>query len=142
MSIGPSILEKLTQSFDHDVPLALHNAEEQYVLSVMNNIEHILNTRQGSVKHLPDYGLPDLSIIYRHLPSSLSVLQKYITFTLLKYEPRLEGIQVQTIGCHDSDFIIAYELLCCLKKVGYIRYETMFSSEESVQVTGWRRQPV
>lgn len=63
----------------------------------MNNIEHILNTRRGSVKHLPDYGLPDLSVIYRHLPASLSVLQKYITFTLLKYEPRLEGIQVKAL---------------------------------------------
>jgi hypothetical protein len=52
------------------------------------------NASGSSVKYIPDYGLPDLSIIYRHLPSSLSLLQKYITFTLLKYEPRVQALQI------------------------------------------------
>ena len=40
----------------------------------INNIrEHLtclLNSRCGSVSHLPDYGLPDLADIYRELPYS------------------------------------------------------------------------
>ncbi|PCL21571.1 type VI secretion system baseplate subunit TssE, partial [Snodgrassella alvi] len=104
------------------VPLITLDLKERYIYSVMNNIERILNTRRGSVKHIPDYGLPDLSIIYRHLPSSLSVLQKYITFTLLKYEPRVQALQIQIVDNKSTDFIIAYELLCQLKEVGYIRF--------------------
>lgn len=132
--IDASLLEKITLNFSGDVPLITLDLKERYIYSVMNNIERILNTRRGSVKHIPDYGLPDLSIIYRHLPSSLSVLQKYITFTLLKYEPRVRALQIQIVENKSTDFIIAYELLCQLKEVGYIRFSTTFDGHEAVKV--------
>lgn len=134
MKINASLLEKITLNFAGDVPFDHLDAKERYIYSVMNNIERILNTRRGSVKHIPDYGLPDLSIIYRHLPSSLSLLQKFITMTVLKYEPRVQALQIQLIENKSSDFIIAYELLCQLKEVGYIRFSTTFNGDEAVKV--------
>lgn len=130
-----SIFEKLTLGFLGDIALETLDAKDRYIYSVMNNIERILNTRRGSIKHVANYGLPDLSVIYRHLPSSLSILQKYITFTLLKYEPRLLSIQIQMIESKSTDFIIAYELVCQLKEIGFIRFKTTFDGDESVRVS-------
>ncbi|MCO6505123.1 MAG: type VI secretion system baseplate subunit TssE [Snodgrassella sp.] len=127
-------MEKITLNFSGDIHFDSLDPKERYIFSVMNNIERILNTRRGSVKHIPDYGLPDLSVIYRHLPSSLSLLQKYITFTVLKYEPRVQALQIQMVENKSTDFVIVYELLCQLKEVGYIRFSTTFDADESVRV--------
>lgn len=129
-----SILEKLTLVLADDTPIDTLDQHERYIFSVMNHIERILNTRRGSVKYIPDYGLPDLSVIYRHLPSSLSVLQHHISFTLLKYEPRLQAVQVKMVEANSTDFVIAYELLCQLRGIGSVRFTTTFDGQEMVRV--------
>lgn len=79
--IDASLLEKITLNFFGDVPFNILDSKEHYIYSVMNNIERILNTRRGSVKHIPDYGLPDLSIIY----SPFTFQFVFITFTEIYY---------------------------------------------------------
>jgi hypothetical protein len=44
-------------------------------LSVQENVRRILNTRAGALKHLPDYGLPDLTNVYKELPGSSHALK-------------------------------------------------------------------
>ncbi|KDN13096.1 hypothetical protein BGI40_09475 [Snodgrassella communis] len=132
--IDASLLEKITLNFFGDVPFNILDSKKHYIYSVMNNIERILNTCRGSVKHIPDYGLPDLSIIYRHLLSSLSLLQKYINFTIFKIRASCTVLQIQMVENKSTDFIIAYELLCKLKEVGYIRFSTTFDGDEAVRV--------
>ncbi|MDF7675607.1 type VI secretion system baseplate subunit TssE [Neisseriaceae bacterium ESL0693] len=134
--LDASILEKLTLVLADETPIETLDQHERYIYSVMNHIERILNTRRGSVKYIPDYGLPDLSVIYRHLPGSLLVLQHHISFTLLKYEPRLVAVQVKMIEAQSTDFMIAYELLCQLKGIGSVRFTTTFDGHEMVRV--WR----
>lgn len=129
-----SILEKLTLNFLGDVPFSSLDNEERYVLSIMNNIQRILNTHRGSMKNLPDYGLPDLSVIYQYLPSSLHLLQKYIIFTLLKYEPRLQSVQIKIVDSKTSQFVIEYELICQIDKIGFIRFSTLFNSDKYIYV--------
>nr|WP_308810915.1 MULTISPECIES: hypothetical protein [unclassified Paraburkholderia] len=43
---------------------------------------------------MPDYGLDDLSEIYRHLPSCAHQLQRVIETTVLKYEPRVRAVRM------------------------------------------------
>lgn len=129
-----SILEKITLNFLGDIPYESINNKERYILSIMNNIQRILNTRRGSMKNVPDYGLPDLSIIYKHLPSSLDLLQKHIIYTLLKYEPRLRSIRIQNKRDTSTQFIIIYELFCDINNHGIMRLSTIFNSDESVSV--------
>ena len=35
--------------------------ENQLILSVLDNMQRILNCRAGTLAHLPDYGLPDMT---------------------------------------------------------------------------------
>lgn len=66
----------------------------QVILSVLDNMQRILNTRAGSLKHLPDYGLPDMTKILQGMPGTAHQLIGTLSQVLLKYEPRLKGIQV------------------------------------------------
>lgn len=57
----PSLYEMLTFSFSGELPLEQISERDQLILSVMDNMQRIINCRAGTLAHLPDYGLPDLS---------------------------------------------------------------------------------
>lgn len=56
----PSLYEMLTFSFSGELPLEQVRERDQLILSVMDNMQRIINCRAGTLAHLPDYGLPDL----------------------------------------------------------------------------------
>jgi len=95
-------------------------------LSVMRNVEQILNTRAGALKHLPDYGLPDLSQIYRALPASAHLLKTQMEKTLLAFEPRICAIDLELLHDTDPGMLVSYDLTCHLTKGGLVRYGTHF----------------
>jgi type VI secretion system protein len=65
------------------------------VSSIREHLNELLNARQGSLIHLPDYGLPDLGRIYQELPESLQELKDSLKHLIKKYEPRLKNIQIE-----------------------------------------------
>ena len=81
-----ALYEKLTGFYSDGLPIDDLPGSFQLVRSVLDNIQRILNSRSGSLKHLPDYGIPDLSMVYKNLPSSAHDLRYFMRKTLLKYE--------------------------------------------------------
>ncbi len=75
MPAGPSLYEMLLGQIDGE-PLSDFDDRTLEVLSVQQNVRRILNTRAGALKHLPDYGLPDLTNIYKALPASSQALKE------------------------------------------------------------------
>jgi type VI secretion system protein len=73
---GPGLFEAVTGHFANGDPIGIHKQNQQTFLSVRDNIQRILNSRRNSLAHLPDYGLNDLSKIYRHMPASAHTLSK------------------------------------------------------------------
>lgn len=63
--------------------------------SIRENLVHLLNARQGMVTHLPDFGLPDVHQMFQSLPKSLEALGADIRDVILKYEPRLQNVDVR-----------------------------------------------
>lgn len=100
----------------------------QTIISVMDNIERILNSRAGAIKHLPDFGLPDMSTIYQALPTSAYELMRAMQKTLLKYEPRLSAVTI-TLQNNDDKMVLSYELTCHFKEGGLVKYGTYFTPE-------------
>ena len=80
--------------------------------SVRSHIEKILSTRQGSVKIDKDYGLSELpALVEDYSFAYQEELRSHLQEIILRYEPRLDSIQVskividsghQTITCHIS----------------------------------------
>ncbi|WP_199104129.1 type VI secretion system baseplate subunit TssE [Aquitalea sp. ASV11] len=130
---GPSLYEKLLGNFQDGSSLHAWDENSQHLFSVMDNIRVILNSRQGAIKHLPDYGLPDLAMIYRHLPASAHLLRQHIASTLLRYEPRLAHIDIQLLA-NAQDDVLGYELICHLKQSGLVRFGSYFTPDHAVRL--------
>ena len=61
--LTPSLYELLLQNFAGELDLHQVAEEDQLTLSVLDNLQRILNSLAGTLSHLPDYGLPDMSLI-------------------------------------------------------------------------------
>ena len=131
---GPGLFEALTGHFANGDPIHMHKRNQQTFLSVPDNIQRILNSRRDSLAHLPDYGLGDLSKIYRHMPASAHTLRHEIESTLLKYEPRLKAIEIEAAEKQD-DMLLSFTLTCHLHQTGLVRFGTHFAPDGQARLT-------
>ncbi|WP_109476549.1 type VI secretion system baseplate subunit TssE [Paraburkholderia sp. C35] len=125
---GPGLFEMVTGHFANGAAIDEFDAQTQTFLSVQDNIHRILNSRRNGLAHLPDYGLADLSEIYRHLPASAHKLRREIEATLLKYEPRLSSIEI-SIEETDPGMLLSFTMSCHLRRHGLVRFGTHFAPD-------------
>lgn len=78
---------------------------------VRDHLALLLNSRQGSVANLPDYGLPDMSSFFSEYPTSLSDLRGLIEKLLRKYEPRLLDPVVRLVESDATEFRASFLIL-------------------------------
>lgn len=123
---GPGLFEPITGHFADGSNVNDFSLEVQTFLSVRDNIQRILNSRRHALAHLPDYGLDDLSAIYRHLPSSAQRLKHGIEATLLAYEPRLKWIDIE-IDATQPRMLLSFTMSCHLRREGLVRFWTDFT---------------
>ncbi|NML32725.1 type VI secretion system baseplate subunit TssE [Paraburkholderia antibiotica] len=133
MPAGPSLYDMLLGHVDGDA-LEDHDDNTLEILSVQASIRRILNTRAGALKHVPDYGLPDLTEVYRNLPSSVNDLRNQMESTLLKFEPRLRSVGIEINDNPDPGLLASFTMVCHLKKAGLVRFGTYFESPGRMRV--------
>lgn len=135
----PSLYEILYGNLTGELELNQICEEEQVILSVLDNMQRILNTRAGSLKHLPDYGMVDMTTILQGMPGSAHQLMRVLSDVLLKYEPRIKRVDVmmqeQTLP-GELHYVINAEL----KDAGLVRYETTFMPEGRVLLRHLKQQ--
>ena len=107
--------------------------------SILGNLTRLFNTRQGSLLHLPDYGLPDLSDVSRTMPTEdLDALRQAIREAVERFEPRLRRVRVE----HETDGGPTSHLLFLLSAEifdeGRVQFETKIKSDEIVEVSAKR----
>ncbi|MBZ6571812.1 type VI secretion system baseplate subunit TssE [Klebsiella sp. JL973] len=136
---SPSLYEILTGNFTGDLSLDVVNEEDQVILSVLDNIQRILNARAGTVSHLPDYGLPDMTKILQGMPGTAHELMGTLSAVLLKYEPRLQKIDVILLE-QDIPGELRYAIDAELKGIGLERYGTEFMPEGRVLIRHLKQQ--
>lgn len=101
--------------------------------SIVENLKMVLQTRQGSAQHLPDFGIPDIKQIYFDEGTIDSVPNK-VCETILKYEPRLTNVKVKRKNFDKSSMNLALEIYAEIKQLpGKEVLLTEFSS------TGWTK---
>lgn len=96
--LSPSLYETLLNNFHGELAISEVDEDDQYVLSVLDNLQRILNSRAGTLSHLPDYGLPDMGVVLQGLPSAAHGLIRTMADTLLKYEPRLAAVSIHLLA--------------------------------------------
>ena len=135
----PSLYEILYGNFSGGLELHQVSEENQVILSVLDNMQRILNARAGALAHLPDYGLPDMTKILQGMPGTAHQLMSMLSDVLLKYEPRLKRVTVamldQTIPGE-----LRYAIDAELKGIGLVRYGTDFMPEGRVLLRHLKQQ--
>lgn len=105
---------------------------------IRDNLEVILNTRQGSVPHLPEYGLPDLAKVYAHEPEGFEYLQRSIRTTVHLYEPRLDHVQVMRLErtSAQSDLSVSFVIRAEVPMLdgAQIQYQTTIWDAQEIEV--------
>ena len=135
----PSLYDILYGNFAGGLDLNTVSETDQVILSVLDNMQRILNCRAGTLAHLPDYGLPDMTKILQGMPGTAHQLITTLSAILLKYEPRLSRINVvmqEQIQPGELRYAIDAEL----KGVGLVRYGTEFMPEGRVLIRHLKQQ--
>jgi len=61
------------------------------------HLVEILNTRMGSARTIPDYGLMEVSEVLHDFPDAIAMIQRSLKACIQQYEPRLKNVQVRHI---------------------------------------------
>ena len=109
--------------------------------SIIDNLSRLFNTRRGSLPHIPDYGLPDISQVYRDLPYSIDGLRAAIKQVVEKYEPRLRRVRVeqQQGGEGEYEMRVSFIVSGELQQGQKVQFQTTFKSNDLAEVRPWRR---
>lgn len=129
-----SIYDVLTGSFADGRSVSSVRKDQRRLWSVVSNLNRLFNTRRGSVKHLPDYGLPDILTVYRDAPRSIDGLRRSIKEAVEAYEPRLQRVRVRHRETADYDMRLVFVLEAELVDGSQVRFETTFASHDSAEV--------
>lgn len=135
----PSLYEILFGNFTGGLDLHQVSEQNQVILSVLDNMQRILNCRAGTLAHLPDYGLPDMTKILQGMPGTAHQLLQTFSDVLLKYEPRLKSITVVLLD-QDMPGELRYAIDAELKGIGLVRYGTDFMPEGRVLIRHLKQQ--
>jgi type VI secretion system protein len=134
-----ALFENLTGHFLNGTPVESVPAQNRGIMSIMDHLNRLFNTRKGSLMHLKDYGLPDISEIYRKMPHGIEELQKAIKRTVEKYEPRLRKVKVTERETDPKDFKLVFILSGELAEGGLVRFQTTFTSTGNSSIAPWKK---
>ena len=91
--------------------------EQKLRSSVIENLRMVLSTRQGSVQHLPDFGMPDILQLYFDSDNSIEPIKKELRNVILKYEPRISELQVQKTDFDQESMKITLKVIASIKDI-------------------------
>ena len=90
--------------------------EKKLRQSIIENLHMILKTRQGSVQHLPDFGMPDILQVYFKSGNSIEPIKKQMKETILKYEPRIGDVRVDKTEFDQKNMRISLKIVASIKE--------------------------
>ena len=106
--------------------------------AIRDHLVVLLNTRRGAIPHLEDFGLPDLSDIYKGYPESLHYLGAEIKRTIEKFEPRLVHVKVELMSSSSDYFEANYAITgYCIDpdgKTEQVKFQTMITQGGRTQI--------
>ncbi len=79
----------------HNALYAVFNRQTITHSDICQHLKYLLNARQGCLVAVPDYGLPELGVVFRYLPQALYDFLKTVKETIEVFEPRLKNVRVE-----------------------------------------------
>ena len=134
-----ALFESITGTFLDGTQIEAVPRNKRLIVSLMDHLNRIFNTRKGSIPHLKDYGLPDISEIYRKMPEGIEELIDAVERTVEKYEPRLKNVRVVQL---EDDVVGARLVLIVsgeLQEGKLVRFQTTFTGTGNSTISPWKK---
>jgi type VI secretion system protein len=132
--VSATLYDVLLGRYADGTPLETGDRAERQERSVVSHLRYLFNTRRGSLLHLPAYGLPDVTEIYRELPISVDPLRDAIKETIERYEPRLKRVRVEQRASDPFAMRLVFLVSGETRDGERLRFETTFSSNDPADV--------
>lgn len=129
-----ALFDILEGRFGGVTPVESVPSEEHLVQSIVGNLQRLLNTRQGSVPHLPLYGLPDLVSAQKDTAASTETLRLQVRAAVMAYEPRLSRVRVEAGEADAHDMRVSFIISGVVPTGEWVQLETIFGSQERTDV--------
>ena len=107
---------------------------EQQLHSVLGNLRRLFNARRGSLVHVPEYGLPDLSDVSPSSPEKIESLRVAIREAVERFEPRLQKVRVTREGGRADSSHLVFLLSAQMGPDARVRFQTTIRSSEPVEI--------
>lgn len=111
------------------------------IRSVIEHLQRMLNTRQGSVLIADDYGMPDFTNFSGNdLAATAEDMERIISRMIEKYEPRLQKVRVHFDPKQDDAYNLRFKLEADMidpsnrDKAIPVVFETIVASDGKVRV--------
>lgn len=141
--MGLSVYESISGRFDDGTPVESVPPAQQALRSIVDNLARLLNTRAGALRHVPDYGLPDLSQVFSGLPRSAEILRQAMATAIARFEPRLQAVRVQVDAGTVDDMALSFLISGCTLAGDGVSISSHFDSDGAAHlaVVPARRRP-
>lgn len=137
--IQSGLYDVLRGRFYDGTPIATVDERQHRLQSVLSNLNRLLNTRQGTIQHLPTYGLPDAATIYRDAEYPIEELRRDIKEAIETYEPRMRRIHIERRPNDEGEMRLSFLISAELQDGERVRFVTNFGSNDLVKVAPWAR---
>jgi type VI secretion system protein len=77
-----------------EIPISFKRHHSRSLKSIETHLKRLLNCRQGSLPHIPGFGIVDLNSLITSLPASIPELCHSIKNCIAHYEPRLSHLHI------------------------------------------------
>lgn len=135
----PSLYEVLLGNFSGELDLHRVNEQEQHVLSVLDNLQRIFNSRAGGLAHLPDLGLPDMGQVMQSVAPAANGVLEAMHRSVNAYEPRLCDLNIEPVA-QDRPGHLEYILQARLKNGEAVTFGTSLGSGGRVLIRHLKQQ--
>ena len=130
--VSETIIEKMKGEFTDGSQLGNCSKTTCLIKSIGDHISCLLNTKQGSIQHIPQFGVPDVAALYRGLPATISPFHHTILEMLNRYEARLLQQELVQVPFNSENLTIQFNLYGFLISGERVRY--LLSCESSGRV--------
>jgi type VI secretion system protein len=138
--MNQGLFESLTGHFLDATPVESVPKSNRMVISIMDHLRRLFNTREGTLPHLVDYGLPDITEVYRKMPHGIDELRQAIKRSVERYEPRLKNVRITPKDAHPLEFKMVFIVSAELRSGGgLVRFQTTFSSMGNSSIAAWQK---
>lgn len=83
------------------------------IKSIIDNLNHVLNTKKGYGSFLTDFGIRDMNEYSSRAQLAVAIMHE-VKFNIEQYEPRLQIINI-SIEDNNDPFRISFKIECRLK---------------------------